>query len=929
MRAMAKAWATMPLIGRHAQLAVVDEFLDPAHPGVRALIVEGEAGIGKTVLWREAIERARRSGYRVLSSRAAGPEMQLALAALADLLHSVVHEIVESLPAPQRRALSVALLLEDAHDEAADERVLGAAFLASVRLLARDGPLLIALDDVQWLDAPSAWVLEFALRRLDSEPVRVVASKRTADSKGSFTDLTAALDRDRVERLELGPLTVAAVYELIKTRLGLVLPRPTLVRVHETSGGNPFFALQLAEAIQRSGSDAAPSAVLRVPRQLRGLVANRLGGLSAPTRSTLLHVAALARPSLAVLAAAEEQDAASRSLDEAEAANVVEIIGNEVRFTHPLLASVHYSSATAVQRRAAHARLSKVVTDPEERARHRALAATGADSDVAIALDNAADRARARGAPAAAADLLDLALTLTPHQDRSSLRRRCAEAADAYFAAGDVRRASELLENALETAPRGPGRADILHRLAIVTRMVDGARALEHLQDADSEAEGDKALRARILCSLSHWVFAHQIGFEAMEAAARRAVALAEQADDKEVLSLALGQLAKILFMRGLEMPTGLMERAVALEQQTGTIRVEEDSGASIDYATMLVYTGKFDQARGLLHQLCEHARQAGDSALAYPLHLLAYVHFFAGRWDDAEAAARGALEVALESGRESEEVGARSALGLVEGGRGNVEVARQHLELGLAAAERSGRGARAPRTALGVLELSLGDPESAWRWLEPAVARLVLFGVQVPRPEVAFAIEALIELGRVDEARRLLEPFEERAAALDHRWACAVAARCRGLLLARASLADGETALREVAEMAETVGVPLEVGRSLLTLGNVQRRLGHKQRARATLTEAVSVFASLGAAVWADRARREIGRIGGRVPHDHELSATEREIVELVRAGRSNKEIAAALHLSVKTVEWNLSKIYRKLGVPSRTALVVQRPGP
>jgi DNA-binding NarL/FixJ family response regulator len=302
---------------------------------------------------------------------------------------------------------------------------------------------------------------------------------------------------------------------------------------------------------------------------------------------------------------------------------------------------------------------------------------------------------------------------------------------------------------------------------------------------------------------------------------------------------------------------------------------------------------------------------------------VLAHLEFLAGRWDRAGAAAREAFEIAVQSGRETIEVVAASALGLVECALGHTESARRLLTDALELAQRTGRGGRAPRYGLGLLELSFEDHDAAWSWLEPAIERILPLGLTDPTEQVSDGVEALAQLGRVDEAAKLLNVFEEGARRLDRSWALAAGARGRGLVLvAKAELAAAEEALQEAVAIGERVPMPLELGRSLLGLGSVQRRLNRKQAARETLERAQSVFEQLGASIWAERARRESARIGGRASSNRELSGTEERIAELVRLGRSNKEIAGVLHLSVKTVEWNLSKIYRKLGVRSRTEL-------
>lgn len=912
------------VIGRQAELGAIDRFLDlvPTHPC--GLILEGDAGIGKTRLWKEGVERGRARGYRVLITRPGRADVQLGFAGLADLLREMDEGTWGRLPAPQRRALGTALLLRETSTKPLDDRAVMAASLTALRMLAEAGPLILAVDDLQWLDAASAQVLEFALRRLEGDPIGTLATVRTEERPSRSSDLVRTIGEGHAERITLGPLSLGATHELLVSRLDLHPSRPTLVRLHDACGGNPFYALQLGEALRRFGREPTAGEVLPVPRELGVLVGERLAGLSGRTRSTLLVAAALTQPTLTLLGRVSGERTVD-DIDEAVRAGIVEVTGGDiVRFTHPLLASIHYGAASVSERRAVHLRLAEAMGTKEERARHLALASPGPDAAVAAELDDAARSAAARGASLIAAQLLEQAATLTPPDDRTAVHRRRLEAAAAYFEAGGTILARELLEAALADAAAGNQRAEVLYQLGTTTRAVDGALSFRLLEEAAGEAGADDALRAKIFCALSHWVYAHHAGFDALERAARTAVELAERSGDTGTLAVALGQLGGAQFLRDAEVPTELMEQAMRLEEASGDVRVDEDAGPTIRYAEMLFLVGEFVAGRELLERLCERAHAAGQAGVAHPLHLLAYLEFNAGRWDRAEGLARKALDVAAQSGRESEEVGARTALGLVLAGKGDLDSAREQLMRGLRAAERSGRGGRAPRSGLAMLEMLSGDPEAAWGWIEPAVALIIPLGVVVLRPEVAVAIEALVDAGRLEAAERLLTTFEDVANKHDRRWAIAAAARSRALALAaeHGRLGEAETHAERAVALGETLPFPVELARALLVLGTVQRRLHRKQRARATLQRALSAFEALPAPIWAARARQELSRVGGRPSYTHELSATEERIAELVANGRSNREIANSLHLSVKTVEWNLSKIFRKFGVRSRTEL-------
>jgi ATP/maltotriose-dependent transcriptional regulator MalT len=256
------------------------------------------------------------------------------------------------------------------------------------------------------------------------------------------------------------------------------------------------------------------------------------------------------------------------------------------------------------------------------------------------------------------------------------------------------------------------------------------------------------------------------------------------------------------------------------------------------------------------------------------------------------------------------------------------VESARDKAEQALVMTDARGWSSGGPRAVLGFLELSLEQYEAAYEALEPAVERYRSLGAPVIGQTFDVA-EALAGMGRAEEGRALLDAAEG-ASSVRFPWAIAAAARARGLLAeAKGDLDAGQAALETAVETGEQVGMPLELGRSLLALGGVQRRARRKRTARRTLGQALDIFEGLGARLWAERARRELARIGGRsAPPREGLSGTEAEIVELVVAGRSNKEVAQALHLSTKTVEWNLSKVYRRLGVRSRTQLAAVRRG-
>ena len=398
-------FAAGPVFGRDAEVAAVSAFVDGAVAGGSALILDGEAGAGKTTLWLAGVELARARGRRVLEARPVEAEAQMAFAALCDLMKDVLDEVLDDLAAPQGDALRVALLRERPIGAPPDERAVGLGLFNALRALGARGPLLVAVDDIQWLDAASAIVLAFAWRRLREEPVQLLATWRTGEP------VRANLaDDGRAQRLRVGPLSMGAVHRLLHARLDLVLARPALRRVHEVAGGNPFFALELGRALRRRAAAPAPGEPLPVPDRLRELLRDRLGTLPAATREALSVVAAVAYPTRALVGAATGDEAA---LDAALDSNVLVADGDAVRFAHPLLAAAAYEYLSPAARRALHGRLAELVDDSEQRARHLALAATGPDEFVANELERAAAHARARGSTATAAELMERASGLT------------------------------------------------------------------------------------------------------------------------------------------------------------------------------------------------------------------------------------------------------------------------------------------------------------------------------------------------------------------------------------------------------------------------------------------------------------------------------------------------------------------------------------
>ena len=805
-----------------------------------------------------------------------------------------------------------------------DQRAVALAFLGALRVLARAGPVAVAVDDIQWLDRSSAFVLEFALRRLGGDALAFLLALRDEDARSPSLDLERALPGERLRRLRVGPLSLGAVHRLVNERLDLVLSRPRLRRLRELSAGNPLFALELGRAIGRGAIRLEPGEPL--PGSLATLVGDRLAVLPADTRAALVAGAAASHPTLELVGRATGGRAEER-LAPARAAGVIELEGDHIRFTHPLLASGAYAAADSSERRTLHRRLAGLLPEPEERARHLALGAEGPDAGVADALETAAHRAHSRGALAAAAELSEQARRLTPVGMEDAGHHRTIQAAIYAWEAGDSGRAQDLLRHARAGAPPGPRHAEVLIWLGTMQQYEgDRESAVELYREARSETGDDIALRARVEEGLASALFMIRRDLPAAADHARAAVALAGQVGEPATQIAALSQLGLVDAVRGGNEWRLALERGRALEEQAEPVQAADSPAFCL--AVVLGWVDEFAQARTLFRSLREYSEERGEeSALPWILAQLGWVEFLSGHWSEASRCAEEGIELALQSGQEPQRLFAVAVRALLRACRGDVDGARGDAETTVALADERGVtiASTLASSALGLLELSLGHHDALPRLLGPLRVRLEEGGVRElgTMRFVPDEIEALIGLGRLGEAEQLLDRLERLSQQLDRASALAAAGRCRGLLAAARGDTDAALAsLREALAEHERVSMPFDRARTLLAFGSTQRRAKRKRAAREALEDALASFEALGARRWAEMARGELARVGGRPPATGELTETERRIAALAAEGRSNKEIATALFVTPKTVGTQLSRIYRKVGVHSRTEL-------
>ncbi|MBV9334460.1 MAG: AAA family ATPase [Solirubrobacterales bacterium] len=903
--------------------------LDPARPGARAVVLEGEPGVGKTALWRRALGAAPARGWRVLASAPASTESRLAFTALGDLFDLAIDEALAELPGPQRRALEVALLRsgEPLTTDSIDERMIGVATLSVLRALAARMPCVVAIDDLQWVDASSAGALRFALRRLRDEPILVLATRRLQPRPSPAPELERMLGDERVQRLRIGPLSLGAVHELLLARLGFATSRPTLVRLHELTTGNPLYSLEIGRELIARGAEPAPDERLPVPGSVRELVRTRLERLSPATREVLLAAAALSRPTRTTLARLDPQT--DLALDEALAAGVIEISGEErVRFAHPLFASVHYEQAPLAERRRLHARLSDIVEDLEERARHLALATAGVDERVAAQLDAAASSATRRGATRAAAELSDLAARLTPTAGERA--RRVLAAAEYHHRSGSLALATDRAREALGAATVPGVRARALGLLGTLAADSEGVEAALGFYRRGLRAAGAaRELRADLHQKLT-WLRLLDADARGAERHARAMLRLAAGVDI-EAEAAASATLSLVVAARGRPVPGALLERGrrrVAVAAPERPWAWSETSPASLE-GVVLLWAGELERARDPLRGM---ERQAVESADPWrEMHAVAYLSALEtglGRPLRGWELARRYLDLAVAADQGAQRAGALWPLAAAASWLGRADEARAAAREGLALAERTGHRLYVIGNliALGGTALSLEEPADAAADLWQAWELMRRGGIEslARFPLPADLVEALVAIGEHHRAAAVAREHAVIATRLGRPWILALAARCAGLVAEargeeEVAVEAFERALREHANQDRA----LDRARTLLVYGAMERRPRRKLAARDLLEAALAAFEAAGAERWAERARAELARIGGRrAAADGSLSATEEAIARLVAAGRTNREAAVALHLSPRTIEWNLSKLYRKLGVRSRTEL-------
>jgi tetratricopeptide (TPR) repeat protein/DNA-binding CsgD family transcriptional regulator len=843
------------------------------------------------------------------------------------LFAGVADEELAGLPQPQRRSLAAALLRDDDPTAPNDQRTLSVAATGLLRHLAGSGArVLIAIDDAQWLDSSSAAIVTYAVRRLVDQPIGVLLSVRTGTGAPKSTEeLLSSLPASRSARVDVGPMSLASLHQLFERRFGRSFPRVTLVRIEAASGGNPFYALEVARSLLTQDATVTPGASLPVPSTIGGLVAARIGALPPPTRPALLLAAASSEPTLATLTRVDPGIEAA--LGPARTEGIIAIEDGIVRFAHPLFADGVISAAGSDEVASVHATLAVAAESADARARHAGQAAKTPDEAVAAQLEDAAAAARSRGATLDAAALYEQASRLTPDALADEAVRRVRLAAECLFIdISEAVQADALLARGLPRARPGPARAEALSLRAIIWYYHGrAADAVGLAEQALAEAGTEPDRRAQILVRLAYLRCQLDVpsGLATVEDAMHLLDDLGPTADD-DLLANAILLRASLRLALVEPMDPAEVARAISLISANG--RSWERENADGNAFGLARHTDQLDRAIEMTEDIIRaKSGVAGDDP--FNLVQLSGLLCLRGRMDEARRVAEEAIEGYSREGAELFPSWGLRGVALVAAYQGRIDEARRLATQGLELARAEGNTVLATfhHHILGFVALSLGQYELADAELSAAAELAQQTGTRHPArfKLEGDRIEVALARGRVEGAATMIATVEHAAATVPTPWVCAVGLRCRAMLDAAGGDLDGaleslERALRE----HEALPMPFELARTLLVKGQVHRRRKEKRRANETLRGSLALFEELGAPLWAERARVELARVGLRPTAPDTLTSTERQVAELAASGLSSRRIAEVVFLTPKSVGNVLGRVYEKLGIHSRAEL-------
>ncbi|MGH3117530.1 MAG: AAA family ATPase, partial [Gaiellales bacterium] len=903
-----------------------------------SVVLTGPSGIGKTAVLNALGAAAAARGDLVLRTAGAEAERWLPYSALADLLGRIPDAYLAELPGPQRDAVQGVLVRDrqDRQDGSGDPAL--AIRLACQTLLGRCAgtrPALLLIDDAQWLDTPSADALSAAARRLTGSGVRVVAAGRWPDSIATEDDARQPLwpVPAAAPEITVPPLGSEDLAELLDEH---GVPARLANKLHADSGGNPLLALALGGTVgvrlPRYGWPAP------LPDAVRTLIGRRLATLTAEVRETLLIAALAGAPTVELLLRAGQEEA-GRDIRAAAGAGLLVTEGSTIRFTPPAVAALIAESASALRRAEVHAKLAAVVTDGAARLRHRALTSAAPDAELAGALTTAAEAAHRQGSRAMGAELYLLAAERTPAELDGQRLDRLVAAAEVGATAGlpdIVHRAAD----AVLSADAGH-RPRVRVRMAVIDLASQGLKEMDEVFAAalnEAEADGDPALLARLRLRLS-WAALVDGRPARGEAEADAAAELARTAGDTATEAMALTVKATAARVMGRADYRAPLDRALTLPQPAvdGWLHMAPRFTA----ARFAIFDDRLHEARAdLLRMLALVGRGSGEE-IVQVLRSLSEVSARMGRCRDALDFADRAIRISEVAGISPGPAWYDAAVAELAGG--SVGRAAAYARRGIRASEQEGDAIFLGRHlhTLGQARLRGGDVRGGVEALLRVRELERSQGVSTPlvlrwHADLASGLGALGEPDRAEEVIR-----EARIAIGDRAHGGAVTAqldRAEAVVLtSRGETGAALDRLRGAAERFEELGQPVELGHCLLVRGGIERRRRRRAAARSAVGEALVVFTRAGARPWAEQAdqalaladgagcARECGTGGEECEHaglSPLLTAVEQQVALLVSQGASNQEVAARMFLSIKTIEASLTRIYRKLGIRSRTHL-------
>ncbi|WP_152196049.1 AAA family ATPase [Georgenia subflava] len=898
------------LAGRDTERAAVATLLDSARAGAGgALVVHGLPGVGKSALLADTADTA--SGMTVLRTRGVESESPLPFAALHRLLHPVLDR-VGSLPTPQSRALRAAF--GETEDGATDRFLVFLAVLSLLSAEADSAPVLVVVDDAHWLDDASAAALLFAARRVPEESVAVLFGARDADER--------TFDSGDLPTLELAGIDDAAAAALLTERSGSAVPADVSERLVGSTGGNPLALVELAGILspaQLTGREPLP-AELPLTTGVERAFLDRYRRLPAGAQTYLLVAAADDSGGVDVVErAARALDAPADALEAVERSGLLQEVGDRLELRHPLVRSAVYAAATGRRRRRVHAALAEALTSPadaDRRAWHRAAAADAPDAAVVAELDAAAERSRARGGLEAAAAAWERAAELSV--DPAGQSGRLYAAARAAWLAGQASRARRLVDAAIPGAAEPGVRADMV-RLRARIEWNTGSLPLAHRMIMDGAAR----------------VAPHDVDRAREMAMFGAAVASfgGSSGVDVDPVDLAFPDLATTARTRCFaDLLLGLTRAAeedwaAATPHLRGALTTtetlqDEDLDLLPNLGIAAMHLGDDGAVRHHHDLLLARARSTGAILMVvYSLVRKPFADVPGGRWRETESGMSEALQLVQASGHPGFAAMPLAWSTLLAALRGDGTFAER-----LARAE--GTAATHPTGILG------GAAADVVRWARgvesaahPDVALRHLAAIEhgvVARMAATDRLEAAVRAGRADLAQQWVRDLEVYAAGVDQTWAVAAAAHGHALL------AEGEDADRWFEQaLVHHAGSTRAVDRARteLAYGEHLRRSRRRVDARAHLRAAAGIFEEIGAGPWLDRAAGEL-RASGETARRRataapvELTPQERQVATLVGEGLSNREVAAQLFLSPRTIDFHLRNVFTKLGVASRTEL-------